>query len=195
MMEHRMKCNARSKRVRVQSRIPIPVSAPAPVKLFKWRAVSQSDLNALWCSDIAGAGPSPGTRTYKGTCGTQHDSPGSKQQWHHQPSKIFSVSEKQLKSTCWMHSLWGCFKTSSEGSGLIEMTVRNTGATEVAPLAIPVLNFALRKREEKYRLLHLQCFHSMAQKKLNSILTCIKNILQGILTMWVRRCEPGRVEE
>lgn len=46
-MEHRMKCNARSKTVRVQSRIPIPVSALVPAKLFKWKAVSQSDLNAL----------------------------------------------------------------------------------------------------------------------------------------------------
>lgn len=47
-----MKCNARTKGVRVQSRVPIPVSSLAPVKLFEWREVSQSDPNALWCSAV-----------------------------------------------------------------------------------------------------------------------------------------------
>lgn len=51
-MEHRTKCNARSEGRRVQSRISIPVSSLAPVKLFKWRAVSQSDPIWLWCCAV-----------------------------------------------------------------------------------------------------------------------------------------------
>ena len=76
---------------------------------------------------------------------------------------------------------------------------REAHSMKEVSVAVPGLSFAHRRCGGKYSLLQLQCFHSEAQKTpihyLDCIFTCTKNVLQGIFHIWLRRCEPGRMEE